>query len=169
MENLCFILEAIQYKKQFIPNYEALFKDNVRYQDDSVGWIIKLPNGLPSSSIIENEDNYGNQIVQLYEKYISHEADLCVNISYDARKQFVSDMEMVTSYQMENEWTGTVKQSAEEKEDTEMEIKRKMIKIFDGALSDIDTNLASSFVRSQLYGSIDTKQDIINVMIEQTK
>lgn len=63
VENLCFLLEVIQFKKQLITDYDALFTftngptentDDIIYvfSDDSYGWCTKLPKGLPLSSII---------------------------------------------------------------------------------------------------------------------
>ena len=181
----------MQYKQQFIPNMNTLLKDRYKYEDDAVGWIIKLPNSLPSSSIVEKQDNYEEQIVLLYNKYIKSDADLCINISYDARKQFMSDMDEVTGNEkslkdleetkvnnqdgndgnrleltiVENDSNGY------EEQNKYIEMRNKMLKIFDCTLRDIDSNLAASFIRFKLYGNldVDVQQDIIDVMVEQTK
>ena len=164
------MLEAIQYKKQFIPDYDVIFKkkSKAHFADNSVGWIIRLPTGLPSSSIIERDNDYIAQIIALYDKYISNDADLCINISYDARQKFISEMNEIVAQKnqtRENETENNTTESNDEYNETTS----KMLTIFDGALLDIDANLSSSFVRLQLYGNIDAKQDIIDVMMEQTK
>ena len=176
MENLCFILEAMQFKQQFIPNLDTLLKDRYKYEDDTVGWIIKLPNSLPSSSIVEKQDNYEEQIILLYNKYIKSDADLSINISYDTRKNFMSDKSQVIGHgknRYDNDGNGLVQSNGKEHNEKEkyVEIRDKMLKIFDGALCDIDSNLAASFIRFKMYGTleVDVKQDIMDVMVEQSK
>lgn len=177
VENLCFMLEAVQYKKQFISDYDKLFKGKkvVEFENNSIGWIIKLPPGLPCSTIIEKENDYKAQIISLYEKYISNDADLCINISYDARKQFVSDMnEIIETNEQNIEIQSNFNEQKESQQHVEdknirTETELKMLKIFDNALLDIDSNLSSSFTRLQAYGNIDIQQDIIEVIMQQTK
>ena len=74
--------------------------------------------------------------------------------------------------QKESEKTETqqTKTGDTDKENQQTKQRMKIVKIFDRALRDIDANLASSFVRFQLHGNSDaTPQDIIDVMMDQTK
>ena len=68
-ENLCFVLEVMQFKKQFVDaqNWEIILAGKKYIKDASSGWIIKLPPNLPQSAIIsENKQNYQVQVQQLY-------------------------------------------------------------------------------------------------------
>lgn len=179
MENLCFMLEAMQFKQQLISNLDELLNDKMECDHEECGWIIRLPDFLPKSSIIQKEDNFEQQIVALYNKYISNEADLCINISYEARRIFVTDLEYIVAAneqrkpednEDEKESASTATKQSETGDSYNTEIRHRMIKIFDTALMDINTNLSCSFVRFQLYGNFDaTPQDIIDVMMKETK
>lgn len=158
------MLEAMQFKQQFIPNLDKLLKNKMQCDDQECGWIIRLPQSLPTSSIVEKKENFEQQIVSLYNKYISDDADLCINISYEARQEFMIEMDNVITASKEKE------SDLNSNGNIEATPKVQIVKIFDGALKDINTNLSCSFVRFQLYGNIDaTQQDIIDVMMEQTK
>ena len=56
---------------------------------------MKLPRGIPTSSIIEQDKGLLLQIEALYQKYISEDADLMINISFDARGKFMADLNMI--------------------------------------------------------------------------
>ena len=120
VENLCFVLEAIQFKTQLIVEPDKLFKKknqteddkqsnnnnnsvhNVFVNDKNIGWFMKLPNGLPQSSIIVNSKrNYIEQIDKIYEKYIANDALLQINISFEAREEFMTDYHQIINYAAE--------------------------------------------------------------------
>lgn len=141
----------MQYKQQFkIQMKEFNFpKGRVCVNDKKIGWMVKLPNDLPMSSILtENKDDYVTQIQQLYNKYISVNAPLQVNISYECRQAF--DVQLSNINRLKN---------------------NDLMGIFDDILGDLFRILTSSFQRFMM--DIDKyeenqKQDIISVMMETT-
>lgn len=109
VENLCFLLEIMQFKFQFVKEEDKVFDsaqneiEKVFIDNEKLGWLIKLPNGLPTSSIIQNSNgNYIEQINDIYEKYIASDALLSINISYESRAAFMSDMNDIINFASEN-------------------------------------------------------------------
>lgn len=148
-ENLCFLLELMQYKQQFV-DWDSILNERLYFKDDEKGWIIKLPPNLPQSAIIsENKNNYQLQVQLLYRKYIEESAGLQVNTSFASKSIFMSKYVELSSLQ-ENE----------------------LMIIFDNILESVLQNLASSFIRFRMnldeYES-HKKHDIISVMMSQAK
>ena len=119
VENLCFVLETMQFKRLMIPEPDKLFVDenqnenakkkqhielhDVWIDDNKFGWFMKLPNGLPQSSIIANsKGNYIEQINKIYDKYLSKDALLEINISFDAKHHFMTDYNQIMDYVSKN-------------------------------------------------------------------
>lgn len=152
-ENLCFLLEVLQYKHQFmdmIQNWEVILAGKNYVKDASVGWIIKLPANLPQSGIIsENEKDYQEQVQMLYAKYIEYNAPSELNVSFENRELFMQKFEQL----------GTLPEN-------------ELMLIFDPLLDSILKNLASSYKRFRM--NIEEyedhqKEDIISVMMSQSK
>lgn len=176
VENLCFVLEVIQFKQQFIPNYNLLFRDGkVKTENDLFGWFIKIPSSLPISSIIESNRNQFNiQVVQIYEKYIASSAELAINISSETRKELKHKMMGVylnIRYRQSHKEEETTSENKIDtnKSDEKHEADASILKMFDGALSDIDENLFGSFSRLKQNIDINHTQDIIAVMMSETQ
>jgi len=105
VENLCFLLEVMQFKFQFVTEADKVFDsaqnevEKVMIVNKEMGWFMKLPNGLPTSSIIRNSNrNYVEQINNIYEKYISTDGLLSINISHATRMKYMSDMDAIMKY-----------------------------------------------------------------------
>ena len=193
IENLCFAIEVIQFKQQFIDNYDSIWIDNnvnAFYDDDKYGWLLKLPQGLPMSSIINQHDNeektesvynrYKRQIQALHRKYISYDSNLAINISGHSRDQFMNDLEMISYSNIEvvQTLTDIPSESVDDDQGTvNIDImsdidKERLMKLFDNALLDIHQNLSGSFSRFQSTELVDqesrAKEEIADVMKIQT-
>eukprot|EP01084_Bolivina_argentea_P224363 379421_1 len=94
-ENIYFILEIIQYKRQFMSDHaiQTYLGNKVYVCDANAGWIMKLPCCLPQSLIIKKyKGQFVKQIEQFYRKYVAWEATMAINMSYESRKKFMTQM-----------------------------------------------------------------------------
>ena len=179
VENLCFVLECIQFKQQlikkFYPDYKAQksksdkVDDNVNKDEDDdqkIGWIIPLPPCLPSCSIItDNIDRPRAQIYEIYMKYIHDDARLLVNISYESRSKFIHDIDH--KFGIIQEWNKVDRhrdriQSPSAPEEVgannangDGTDDRELLKIFDSLLCDVCENLNGAFYRFQSREKMD--------------
>ena len=106
VENLCFVLEAVQFKQQLIQNFEEYFVGDRRVfvNYDEIGWFIKLPKGLPRSAILdEYKGNFTEQLNHIYNKYISNDAKMQVNASGDAYKFFADQLVVLSNTEFNRE------------------------------------------------------------------
>eukprot|EP01083_Nonionella_stella_P049503 131887_1 len=149
-ENIYFILEIIQYKRQFMSDHaiQTYLGNKVYVCDANAGWIMKLPCCLPQSSIIKKyKGQFVKQIEQFYRKYVAWEATMAINMSYESRKKFMTQMNKANELNPQ-----------------------QTLLIFDDILSDVFRNLKGSFMRFEaiidVYES-DPKDDIISVMVSQ--
>ena len=123
VENLCFILEIMQFKQKWMENGQG---SGSVVDDDKIGYYFELSQDLPRSDIVylkQGEDEDGNmkqQILLLSEKYITDRADLCVNISYITRMVIFNKIDELKN---ENELSA--------------EKKGELLLLFDGSLKEI--------------------------------
>eukprot|EP00485_Elphidium_margaritaceum_P018264 CAMPEP_0202727342 /NCGR_PEP_ID=MMETSP1385-20130828/185072_1 /ASSEMBLY_ACC=CAM_ASM_000861 /TAXON_ID=933848 /ORGANISM="Elphidium margaritaceum" /LENGTH=334 /DNA_ID=CAMNT_0049393581 /DNA_START=810 /DNA_END=1814 /DNA_ORIENTATION=+ len=197
VENLCFILEVNQFKMQFAqdPELLAVFAttDKVMVHDEEIGWLMKLPPGLPTSSIIASDLNHDKQISKIYEKYISADALLAINIGFDARSEFMYAMHAINGYVSRSHaqsvhngrvtpstaddlnmmvavtaLDGAVESERNSSMNTmasqERAMQRQIAKVFDACLSNVCDNLADSFTRFK-DKVVDDESDVILEMM----
>ena len=127
IENLCFVLEICQLKKQYHT------KDNSDTETDTdIGFYLELPDDLPLSSILQESTDLDQRIVLLYNKYVIDSAQLQLNISYASKQQIT---ENVVALQQQNENV--------DKDDMEL------LLIYENILVEVQLLLQSSWIRFQ--------------------
>ena len=185
VENLCFILEVIQFKQQLIKKYYPHFNqmEEDQINDENIGFMMKLPENLPNCSIIFNNENKPKkQIYELYKKYISQDASLCVNVSYISRAQFINDTDCIFAIHEDSD-SDTDDTQDTHSEHSELEQKtdviddednengddhqiiniqdKDLLKIFDNLLIDVSNNLDGAFFRFQSAEKMDNDNAIV--------
>lgn len=91
IENLCFLLEICQLKKQYYNN-----------TGNHLGFYLQLPDDLPTSSIIHQSADLDKKMVLLYDKYIDDAAQLQLNISYCNKQAIALKLEKLKESEKDN-------------------------------------------------------------------
>ena len=122
VENLCFILETMQFKHKWKSD-----------ELEKIGYYFELPSDLPLSDIVyvnvdgsNNDNDMIKQIIMLTDKYVNDRADLCINVSYNIRNQILIKVNKLRD-----------KSDGDENVDILGEQKDELFLIFDDSLKEI--------------------------------
>ena len=133
IENLCFILEICQLKKQY-NSQDKQDKTNSDTSAINLGFYLELPDDLPLSSILQESTDLDQRIILLYNKYITDSAQLQLNMSYTIKQQIT---ENIIKLQQDNEKI--------DKADMEL------LLIYENILAEVQLLLYSSWLRFQKF------------------
>eukprot|EP01084_Bolivina_argentea_P252787 424419_1 len=154
IENLIFILECYQLKRY---HFEKYMIDQVTDIEDLGFYINFDATHIVQSEIIQDSNTLIQQLKLIYNKYISHDSELQININSDQR---IEIEEYFDNFEQVNNNIDKI----------------EAIKIFDESLKEISILLRSSYSRLKLYvinqpdfvhiSNVDENHEILAVSLE---